>query len=79
MCSVSQNLLILSQTLLSENFSLSFRFFERNFLSAPSPVARVWRSTLASLLTSHLMLLTFMVHSELDALERKKHPESIPN
>jgi len=45
------NLLILSQTSLSENFSVSFRFFESNFLSAPSLVARVWCSTLASRLT----------------------------
>ena len=51
-CVQLANLLILSQTSLSENFSLSSRFFERNFLSAPSPVARVWRSTPASRLTS---------------------------
>ena len=45
-CVQLANLLILSQTSLSENFSLSSRFFERNFLSAPSPVARVWRFAL---------------------------------
>ena len=45
-CVQLANHLILSQTSLSENFSLSSRFFERNFLSAPSPVARVWRFAL---------------------------------